>query len=149
MSNQKKATKQYNKKKLIGFQMNCKIIDHNILVAISCSDMNIETYINNNNTSHIHITINSSILVLHPNLDLVNKPVRPLSLTESRYLLNRDLLNRGLGTRQIKVRYFLFFLKYLLPKHKIIREIFVILIKLCKFCQDVLVSLHGVHFHQN
>ena len=48
---------------MIGFQMNCKKIDHNTLVAISCSDMNIETYINNN-ANHIHITINSSILVL-------------------------------------------------------------------------------------
>ena len=38
--------------KMIGLQMNCKIIEHNILVAINCSDMNIETYINNN-TSHI------------------------------------------------------------------------------------------------
>ena len=27
--------------------------------------------------------------ILHPNLDLVNKPVRPLLFTKSRYLLNR------------------------------------------------------------
>ena len=57
---------------------------------------------------------------IHPNLDLVNEPVRPLLFTKSRYLLNRGgvgvdskicmkaagvcLLNRGLLNRGLGIR---------------------------------------------
>ena len=58
---------------------------------------------------------------IHPNLDLVNEPVRPLLFTKSRCLLNRGgvyskicmkgarvcLLNRGLGVVFFKIRYIL------------------------------------------
>ena len=35
--------------------------------------------------------------LIHPNVDLVNEPVRPRLFTRSRYLRNRGLLNRGSG----------------------------------------------------
>ena len=51
--------------KMIGLQMNCKIIEHNILVAINCSDMNIETYINIQQQHQSHTRVTYILLSIH------------------------------------------------------------------------------------
>ena len=63
--NQKKATCIAKKMKMIGLQMNCKIIEHNILVAINCSDMNIETYINIQQQHQSHTRVTYILLSIH------------------------------------------------------------------------------------